>query len=113
VERATNWARAVPAEPEPWSAGAPVPEELEGVLGVWWGEGVDWTFEWRDGSFRAARPGRPVAAAFEREGKDVYRTAEGRERGEVLRIVRDDAGEPVKLYWATYAFTRTAEPLGR
>jgi hypothetical protein len=26
--------------------------------------------------------------------------------------VRDSEGEPVKLYWATYPFTRTAEPLG-
>jgi hypothetical protein len=30
----------------------------------------------------------------------------GRERGELLRIVRDDAGTPTKLYWATYPMLR-------
>jgi CubicO group peptidase (beta-lactamase class C family) len=103
------------ADEEPWKPGEPVPPELEGVLGIWWGEGVDWWFEWRDGSLEARRPARNVAACtlFEREAEDVYRTVSGRERGELLRIVRDESGEPVKLYWATYPFTRTAVPLGR
>lgn len=106
---------ALPAEPEPWRPGEPVPPELEGVLGIWWGEGVDWWFEWRSGSLEARRPGRPVAVrtVFEQESEDVYRTVSGRERGELLRIVRDAEGTPVKLYWATYPFTRTATPLGR
>jgi CubicO group peptidase (beta-lactamase class C family) len=99
-------AEALPADEEPWRPGEPVPEELEGVLGSWWGEGLEWRFEWREGKLRAIRPGRPIRAIFEREGDDVYRTASGRERGELLRIVRDEAGEPSKLYWATYAFTR-------
>jgi CubicO group peptidase (beta-lactamase class C family) len=108
-------AEALPADEEPWRPGEPVPEELEGVLGIWWGEGVDWWFEWRGGSLEARRPGRAAAVStlFERESEDVYRTVSGRERGELLRIVRDDTGEPVKLYWATYPFTRTAAPLGR
>ena len=102
------------ADEEPWKPGEPLPQELEGVLGIWWGEGVDWWFEWRDGSLEARRPGRKVATRtlFEREDEDVYRTVSGRERGELLRIVRDESGEPVKLYWATYPFTRTAVPLG-
>ena len=106
---------ALPAEPEPWRPGEPVPPELEGVLGIWWGEGVDWWFEWRSGSLEARRPGRPVAVrtVFEQESEDVYGTVSGRERGELLRIVRDAEGTPVKLYWATYPFTRTAAPLGR
>jgi CubicO group peptidase (beta-lactamase class C family) len=108
-------AEALPAEPEPWTPGEPVPAELVGALGVWWGEGVDWAFEWREGRLQARRPGpdRRARAAFEREGDDRYRTVFGRERGELLRIVRDESGMPVKLYWATYPFTRTAEPLGR
>jgi CubicO group peptidase (beta-lactamase class C family) len=99
---------------ELWKPGEPVPSELEGVLGIWWGEGVDWWFEWRAGSLEARRPGRKVATRtlFEREAEDVYRTVSGRERGELLRVVRDECGEPVKLYWATYPFTRTAAPLG-
>jgi CubicO group peptidase (beta-lactamase class C family) len=108
-------AEALPLEPERWQPGEPVPAELEGVLGIWWGEGVDWWFEWRGGSLEARRPGRDtgVRTLFEREAEDVYRTVSGRERGELLRIVRDESGEPVKLYWATYPFTRTAVPLGR
>lgn len=106
---------ALGADAEPWRPGAPVPPELEGVLGIWWGEGVDWWFEWRDGSLEARRPGRtiPTRTLFEREAEDVYRTVSGRERGELLRVVRDHSGQPVKLYWATYPFTRTAAPLGR
>jgi hypothetical protein len=46
---------------------------------------------------------------FEPEGEDRYRTVSGRERGEVLRVVRDEAGAVVKLYWATYPFTREPE----
>ena len=105
----------MPAEDEPWRPGAPIPPELEGVLGIWWGEGVDWWFEWREGSLEARRPGGKAATRtlFEREGEDVYRTTSGREHGELLRIVRDEDGQPVKLYWATYPFTRTAAPLGR
>ena len=108
-------AEAMPVEDEPWRPGAPVPPELEGVLGIWWGEGIDWWFEWRKGSLEARRPGRKVATRtlFEREGEDVYRTVSGREQGELLEIVRDESGRPVKLYWATYPFTRTAAPLGR
>jgi CubicO group peptidase (beta-lactamase class C family) len=106
---------ALAEEGEPWKPGEPVPPELEGLLGVWWGEGVDWSFEWRSGRLEARRPGTkpPVPTTFQREQEDVYRTATGREQGELLRIVRGENGRPVKLYWATYPFTRTAEPLGR
>jgi len=105
---------ALGADDEPWRPGESIPPELDGVLGIWWGEGVDWWFEWRGGSLEARRPGRvaPVRTLFEKEAEDVYRTVSGRERGEVLRVVRDEDGWPVKLYWATYPFTRTAEPLG-
>ena len=36
----------------------------------------------------------------------------GRERGEVLRVVRDEQGVVTRLYWATYPFTRTPEIFG-
>jgi hypothetical protein len=108
-------AEALPLEPEPWEPGEPVPPELEGVLGIWWSEGADWWFEWRQGSLEARRPGRRVLTRtlFQKEAEDLYRTVSGREQGELLRIVRNASGQPVKLYWATYPFTRTAAPLGR
>jgi hypothetical protein len=43
---------------------------------------------------------------FERIGDDRYRTVSGRERGELLELVRDNGGRVVKLYWASYPFTR-------
>ena len=107
-------AEALPLEPEPWRPGPAVPPELTGVLGIWWGEGVDWWFEWREGRLQASRPGRKAAPAmFEREHEDVYRTVSGREQGELLRVVRDGDGAVTKLYWATYPFTREPQHFGR
>ena len=40
------------------------------------------------------------------EGEDRWRVVEGRELGEQLRVTRDEAGEPVRLYLATYPLTR-------
>jgi len=42
-----------------------------------------------------------------REAADLFRVADGRERGEQLRVVRDDGGAVVKLHFATYPVTRT------
>ena len=64
------------------------------------------------GRLEARHPDLPKerpSSVFERIGDDVYRTTQGRERGELLRVTRDDAGVPVKLNWATYLCTR--EPL--
>ena len=43
---------------------------------------------------------------FGAEAPDWFRVAEGRERGELLRVVRDSEGGIEKLYWATYPVTR-------
>ena len=51
-------------------------------------------------------------SVFEPEAPDRFRVAEGRERGELLRVVRDDAARPVKLYWATSPVTREPETFG-
>jgi len=40
------------------------------------------------------------------EADDRWRVVEGYELGELLRVVRDDGGTPVKLYFATYPLTR-------
>jgi len=47
-----------------------------------------------------------VVSVFEAEGPDAFRVAEGRERGELLRVVREPEGRIEKLYWATYPVTR-------
>jgi CubicO group peptidase (beta-lactamase class C family) len=102
-------------EPEPWSPEEPAPPEILPLLGRWWSEGAETIFSWRQGRLEARLATAPPArepSVFEPEGEDRFRTVSGRERGEVLRVVRDDNGAVAKLYWATYPFTRTPEVFG-
>ena len=65
------------------------------------------------GPARGPQDGAPATRApsvFVADGPDRYRTESGRERGELLRVTRDDTGRVERLHWATYLFTR--EPLG-
>jgi CubicO group peptidase (beta-lactamase class C family) len=102
-------------ELEPWRPEEAPPAEIAPLLGRWWSEGDESIFSWRRGKLEArladAPPGREPSV-FEAEGDDRFRVSSGRERGEVLRVVRDETGEVVKLYWATYPFTRTPEVFG-
>jgi CubicO group peptidase (beta-lactamase class C family) len=108
-------AEAYPTAVEEWKPGEAPPAELEGVLGQWWTEGHPVLFSFRGGKLESRFPearldlGRSV---YEQEGQDRYRVAQGYERGELLRIVRDEAGVPTKLYFATYPVTREPETLG-
>jgi hypothetical protein len=43
---------------------------------------------------------------FRQEGTDRYRAVDGRERGEVVVLERDDTGALTRLRFATYAVTR-------
>jgi CubicO group peptidase (beta-lactamase class C family) len=111
---ATRAAEAL-AVPDPWRPAAAAPDELDGVLGSWWSEGTEWVFQYRDGRLCAqARDAaeRQPAAVFEADGDDRFRVISGPERGELLRVVRDGSGRPVKLYWATYPFTKRAQVFG-
>jgi CubicO group peptidase (beta-lactamase class C family) len=106
---------ALPAEPEPWRPAGRPPPEVAGILGRWWSEGEESIFSFRDGRLQARRAhDRPEEepSIFEPDGPDRYRVISGRERGELLRAVRDDAGEVVKLYWATYPFHREPHTFG-
>ncbi|MDQ3778192.1 MAG: beta-lactamase family protein [Actinomycetota bacterium] len=100
---------------EEWRPGERPPRELEQVLGRWWTEGHELVFSFRNGKLESLFPdarldlGRSV---YEREGDDRYRVVDGYERGELLRIVRDDSGTPVKLYLATYPVTREPQTFG-
>ena len=112
IETGLKLAEAVedelPAVKEEWRPGAEPPEDVVSLLGRWWSEGSEFVFSWRDRL--EARPADvPTVlepAVFEREGDDAWRTVSGRERGELLRVVRGDDGRVSKLYWATYPFTR-------
>jgi CubicO group peptidase (beta-lactamase class C family) len=102
-------------EPEAWSPAEPPPAEILPVLGRWWSEGDEMIFSWRDGKLEArpaAAPEMKDPSVFEQEGEDRFRIVSGRERGELLRVERDERGEVVRLYVATYPFTRTPEIFG-
>ena len=96
-------------EPEPWHPEAEPPAEVAELLGVWWTEGTPFVFWWEGGRLHArpAESDKPRhISVFEPEGPDRFRVMEGRERGELLEIVRSDDGAVEKLYWATYPATR-------
>jgi CubicO group peptidase (beta-lactamase class C family) len=102
---------ALPDAHTEWRPEPGPPAELASVLGRWWSEGVEFVFTWEAGHLEArlAAPKRPPQPSiFEPLGDDVFRTVAGREQGELLRLVRDESGTVVKLYWATYPFVRGA-----
>ena len=100
---------ALPPAIDPWAAGEPVPPELEPLLGPWWTEGHQIVLGWRRGRLEAKLldgvPGRDTSY-FVSEGIDRFRCVEGRERGELLRIVRREDRSVEKLYFATYPLRR-------
>jgi CubicO group peptidase (beta-lactamase class C family) len=99
-----------PAAPALWRADAGPPGEVAGMLGRWWSEGSELVLTWKSGRLRLTLvhgpPGRDTAWLAPETG-DRWRVVEGHELGEVLRVVRDARGTPVKLYFATYPLTRT------
>jgi CubicO group peptidase (beta-lactamase class C family) len=105
----------LPPALEPWVPEEQPPAEIQPLLGRWWSEGSETIFGWRDGRLEARLARAPADRApsvFEQEGDDRYRVVSGRERGEVLTVVRDERGAVVRLYWATYPFTREPETFG-
>jgi len=95
--------------PTPWRADGGAPADVAPLLGRWWSEGSELVLSWSGGRLRLelveGPPGRSVSW-LRNEGDDLWRIVEGRERGELLRVTRDDAGAPTKLYVATYPLTR-------
>jgi CubicO group peptidase (beta-lactamase class C family) len=101
-----------PADPETWTPGTEVPDELRGILGHWYAEGQLHTFSVVKGQLQAkgaAAPANKPPSIFVKLADDLYRTESGRETGELLRVTRDPDGNVTRLHWATYLFTR--EPL--
>src|SRR5581483_2947702 len=98
-----------PPDPEPWRPEDDPPPEVAELLGQWWTEGTPFVFWWEGGKLGAgpAEVDEPRAmSVFEPAGPEAFRVAEGRERGELLRVVRGPDGGIAKLYWATYPVTR-------
>jgi CubicO group peptidase (beta-lactamase class C family) len=103
------WLEHDPLPVTAWAPGAPPPPAYEDVLGRWWTEGSEFVLSWHDGALHALPADAPptlAPAVFAPAGDDAFRGVSGREQGELLRVVRDPAGNVVKLYWATYPLTR-------
>jgi CubicO group peptidase (beta-lactamase class C family) len=109
LDLATAAIEALPAPTDAWQPGDPPPTEVEPLLGPWWTEGHQIVLSWRKGRLEAKLldgvPGRDTSY-FEPDGVDRFRSVEGRERGELLRVVRDANGGVEKLYFATYPLRR-------
>src|SRR5918994_615372 len=109
LDLAVAASEALPAASEAWRPESPPPAEVEPLLGPWWTEGHEIVLSWRRGRLEAKLldgvPGRDTSY-FEPDGEDRYRSVEGRERGELLRVVRDTDGGVEKLYFATYPLRR-------
>lgn len=99
--------------PEPaWRPDSDVPDDLLEFVGRWWSEGAAFDFSVRRGRLEARSPGVPRTsppAVFERIDDATFRTVSGRERGELLRVTRDDDGVVRLLHWATYRVSREPE----
>jgi CubicO group peptidase (beta-lactamase class C family) len=98
-ETVTRW----PVPPEPWKVDEPPPAEIAPLLGIWFMEGDQVVFRWRNGTLEAqftdaAEWEEP--AVFKRESSDRWRVVSGWEHGEALRI------EPERLVLAGYPVTR-------
>jgi CubicO group peptidase (beta-lactamase class C family) len=96
--------RVLPA----WVPERPQPD-LDELLGAWWSEGEELVLEVREGElWMRVAAGTPLdETRFARESESTFRAIAGRERGERLELVRGSDGSLEKLYFATYAVTRT------
>lgn len=98
-----------------WQPDAGAPADLASLLGTWWVEGNEHVVRYRKGRLEIELIGGPAGrsvSVLAQEAPDRFRVAEGRERGEVVRVVRDAQGAIVKLYFATYPATREPSAFG-
>ncbi len=105
---------ALPHTPQPWAPGD-VPATVEPLLGLWWTEGARLVISYREGRLQAELVDGPEGrrtSYLSPDGDDRWRVAKGRERGELLRVVRTEGGAIVKLYFATYPVTRHPSTFG-
>jgi CubicO group peptidase (beta-lactamase class C family) len=99
---------AEPSMANVWTPSQGQPD-FDGILGSWWTEGEEIVFEVRDNVLWSRIPGGlPIAdTRFVKVDGDRFRAVLGREGGELLEITRDPGGDVERMYFATYALTRT------
>jgi len=78
-----------PVPPKVWAVEEPPPADVEPLLGIWYMEGDQLVFRWRDGTLQAQFSDAPdffPPAVFERESEQRWRIVSGWEHGELLRV---------------------------
>lgn len=108
LQALTTVLETAPAPSVPW---APAPDptgEVAELCGRWWWMGTEYEAT-ADGDDLVCAPvgfsARP-AMRFTREAPDRWRGTSGMNTGEVLAVLRDDAGRAAKLDIATFVFSR-------
>ncbi|MEV6693110.1 serine hydrolase domain-containing protein [Micromonospora sp. NPDC051196] len=102
---------AEPTPARPWlPADAPPPADVATLTGRWWWMGLplDVTWDAATGELVGTVPGDPVSR-YVPQGPDRWRGVSGEEHGEILAVLRDEAGTPVALDIATFVFTRSPD----
>ncbi|MFU8875090.1 serine hydrolase domain-containing protein [Micromonospora sp. SL4-19] len=100
---------AEPAPPTPWRPAGPPAPELAELTGRWWWMGLEYEFRPDAAGDLVGGPvGQPLLR-FTPEGPDRWRGRCGSQDGEILTVLRDEAGHPVALDIATFVFTRTPD----
>jgi len=90
-----------PVPPEPWRVDEAPPDDVAPILGIWFMEGDQVVFRWRNGTLEAQFADAEdweEPAVFEQGADGRWRIVSGWEQGEVLRIEDDRmvlAGYPV------------------
>ena len=92
-----------PVPPQPWRVEDAPPADVEPLLGLWYMEGDEVVFRWRDGKLEAQFTDAPdwsPSAVFEQDDQGRWRIVSGWEQGELLRVEED------RLVLAGYPVTR-------
>ena len=102
-----------PVAPESWRIGAPPPDDVVPVLGIWFLEAARVVFRWKEGKLEARWDGMQdwePSAVLEQETDDRWRTVSGPEHGEALRLERGADGTVTRMVWAGYPVAREPGP---
>ena len=92
-----------PVPPKQWHIEEPPPADVEPILGIWFMEGDQIVFRWREGKLEAQFTDAPdwsPPAVFGRDAAGRWRIDSGWEQGEVLRVEED------RLVLSGYPVTR-------
>ncbi|MFY1616533.1 serine hydrolase domain-containing protein [Micromonospora sp. WMMD736] len=100
---------AEPTVGQPWRPPTTAPAaDVAELTGRWWWMGTSLDLSWDAGDLVAHVRGERVSR-FTAEGTDRWRGRSGPEDGEILSVLRDDAGRATAIDIATFVFTRSPD----